>query len=241
MKIRCLVIDDEYLARQYIKDYIQKIPYLELKGDYNSPLKVIDLIKSGQIDLLFLDIQMQDISGIEFLRTLADPPFVIITTAHREFAIEGYELDVSDYLLKPFSFERFVAATNKVLAVKEQQLLATPSVLPQNETTLHDNYLITRADRKHYKINYDDLIYIEGQKAYVTFHTTARKITALASLKDLEERLSNELFIRIHKSYIVSVKKIESLEGNTLEIAGVFLPIGKNYRKSVANIFGLDD
>lgn len=240
MTLRCLIIDDEYLARQYITDYVRKVPYLELKGDYNSPLKAIDQIKARKIDLIFLDIQMPDITGLDFLKTLDKAPFVIITTAYKEYALEGYELNVSDYLLKPFSFERFLKAVNKVLEMKEKMSGSGKQLSSeQSETTIHDDYIIVRADRKHYKVNYEDLIYIEGQKAYVTFHTSSKRVTALASLKDLEEKLPDKLFIRIHKSYIVSVKKIDSLEGNMIELGDKHLPIGKSYKKDVETLFGL--
>jgi DNA-binding LytR/AlgR family response regulator len=244
MKVRCIIIDDEFLARQYLKDYVSKIPFLELMGDFNSPLKALDLLKSDLIDLLFLDIHMPDISGIDFLKSLDNQPYVIFTTAYKEHALEGYELNVTDYLLKPFSFERFLKAVNKVaeLVEKDQPIQeeASPDInLPKPQ--VHDDYLIIRADRKYYKINYDDLIYIEGQKAYVTFYTKRQAITALASLKELEDRLPANLFVRIHKSYIVSVKKIHTLEGNSIEIAGKYLPIGKNYRKVVDEIFGLNE
>ncbi len=242
MKLKCIIIDDEYLARQYLKDYTAKLPFLEFVGDFNSPLKAIDLIKSGKVDLMFLDIQMPDISGLDFLRTLTNPPYVIITTAYKEFAIEGFELNVCDYLLKPFSFERFITASNKVLALKEKEHpKESNEVNQQTETTLHEDYLVIRADRKHYKINYKDLVYIEGQKAYVTFHTVSKRITALASLRDLEEKLPKGNFIRIHKSYIVSIHKIDALEGNMIEIADLTLPVGKSYRKQVAGIFGLEE
>ncbi len=242
MKLKTIVIDDEYLARQYLKEYIQKLPFLELVGDFNSPIKAIDLIKSGGIDLLFLDIQMPEITGLDFLRTLKNPPQVIITTAYKEYAIEGYELNVCDYLLKPFSFERFLAASNKAMSQfdnKDDNPLENDK--RASDTVIHDDFLVVRADRKLYKINYDDLVYIEGQKAYVTFHTQGRKITALASLRELEEKLPTDKFIRIHKSYIVSVKKIFSLEGNLIEIQGQQLPVGKSYKLQVDKLFGLDE
>ncbi len=242
MKVNCIVVDDEHLARQYIKDYIEKLPFLEFKGDFNSPLKAMDVIKTENIDLIFLDIQMPDITGLEFLRTLQNPPYVIITTAYKEYAIEGFELNVCDYLLKPFSFERFLNASNKVLALIEKAKKETNEEEQEHtEATMHDSYLVIRADRKHYKINFEDLVYIEGQKAYVTFHTINKKVTALASLRELEEKLPNDLFIRIHKSYIVSKKRIDALDGNMLEVKGISLPIGKSYRGLVLQIFGLEE
>jgi DNA-binding LytR/AlgR family response regulator len=241
MTIRCAIIDDEHLARQYMKDYVSRIPFLELEGEYNSPMKIMDALYQGQIDLLFLDIQMPDISGLDFLRSLEKKPYVVLTTAYKEFALEGYELEVTDYLLKPFSFDRFLKAANKVYQAMSHREQAGGSD-PEQKTDFKEDYLVIRADRKLYKINYEDLIYIEGQKAYVTFHSENNKrITALASLKDLEEKLPAGQFIRIHKSYIVSVKKIDALEGNQLEVSGELLPVGKNYRNAVARVFGLED
>ncbi len=242
MNIRCAIIDDEYLAREYLKDYVSKVPFLEMIGDYNSPLKVIDKVKRGEIDLLFLDIQMPDITGLDFLKTLRDAPHVIITTAFKEYALDGFELNVSDYLLKPFAFERFLTAVNKVYNLMENEqnpTLAHPHPA-SSETKIHDEYLVIKADRKLYKINYEDLIYMEGQKAYVSFYSKEKRITALASLRDLEEKLPGGEFIRIHKSFIVSIKSISALEGNMLEIAGKQLPVGKSYKKDLERIFGVE-
>lgn len=240
MKLNCAVIDDEYLARQYIKDYVQKLPFLNLVGDYNSPLHVIGEIEDKKIDILFLDIQMPDITGLEFLKTLNPQPYIIITTAYKEYALEGYEHNVVDYLLKPFSFDRFLKAVNKVVN-KIQKEKASIDLDKEPETNqkpqIEKTYLIIRADRKWYKINYDDLIYIEGQKSYVTFHTREKKITALITLKELEETLPEEYFIRVHKSYIVSIKDIDTLEGNMLEISGIKLSIGSSFRDKVEKIF----
>ncbi len=240
MKIRCLVIDDERLAREYLKNYIAKIPQLELIGDYNSPLKAIDLIKEKKVDLLFLDIQMPDITGINFIKSIEHRPEVIFTTAYQEYAIEGFNINAIDYLLKPFSFERFFQAVNKVIDkfdLKEAKVTEQPSEV-QFPAKIADNYLTVRADRKLYKINFSQIKYIEGQRAYVTFHTDKKKITALASLKELEDALPKSDFIRIHKSYIVSVKDILSLEGNIIEVDEAKLPVGKIYKDDVLKIFG---
>jgi DNA-binding LytR/AlgR family response regulator len=235
--LRCAIVDDEFLARQYLTDYVGKVPFLELVGHYNSPLLVVDLIRQEKIDLLFLDIQMPDINGLEFLKTLDKKPFVVLTTAFKDYAIQGYEFDVSDYLLKPFSFERFIKAVNKVAescgSINSDKITEPPA------PKIYDNYLTIRADRKHYKINFDNLIYIEGQRAYVTFHASNKTVTALASFKDLEDQLPDNQFIRIHKSYIVSIKHIESLEGNLIEINNIQLPVGKSYRKVVEKLFGI--
>lgn len=240
MKIKCLVIDDERLAREYIKNYISKVPELELMGDFNSPLKATELIKKGEVDLIFIDIQMPDITGIEFIKSLTHKPEVIFTTAYQEYALEGFNLSAIDYLLKPFSFERFFQAVNKVIDKLESKVGAnylTPQLPEQSETTFAETYLTIRADRKFYKINFEDIKYIEGQKAYVTFHTNKRRITALASLKELEESLPKKLFIRIHKSYIVAIHEILSLEGNILEVDDLKLPVGKMYKEDVLKLF----
>jgi len=242
MKIKCLVIDDERLAREYLKNYISKVPQLELLGEYNSPLKAIDIIKSGKVDLLFLDIQMPDINGVDFLKILPNTPDIIFTTAYQQYALEGFNLNVTDYLLKPFSFERFLQAVNKI---PDKSIATFPGVEDQqspmpSQTSFADSYLTIRADRKFYKINFSDLKYIEGQKAYVTFHTTGKNITALASLKELEESLPQKEFIRIHKSYIVSIREILSLEGNILEIPGARLPVGKMYKERVLKMFNVE-
>lgn len=241
MKIKCLVIDDERLAREYIKNYISKIPELELAGEFNSPLKANELIKSGSIDLLFLDIQMPDITGVDYIKGLSNKPEVIFTTAYQEYALEGFNLNATDYLLKPFSFERFLQAVNKVIDKLASKIDSTSTVenTIESKTTFEETYLTIRADRKFYKINFSDIKYIEGQKAYVTFHTSRKKITALASLKELEESLPEKQFIRIHKSYIVAISEILSLEGNMIEVAEIKLPVGKIYKEAVLKVFGV--
>lgn len=248
MKIRCAVIDDERLAREYLKNYINKVPELEFVGEFNSPLKAMSLINSNGVDLLFLDIQMPDITGVDFLKSLKVSPYVIFTTAYHDYAIEGFNLDVVDYLLKPFPFDRFYQAVGKVIkrfclhdktdiSENNAKELQNGLSVNQSEAKILDNYLTIRADRKFYKVNYEDIIFIEGQKAYVTFHTSFRNITALASMKDLESQLPSEMFIRIHKSYIVSIKNISAMEGNILELGDVRLPIGSTYRNAVGKIF----
>lgn len=241
MNIRCLVIDDERLAREYLKNYISKIPELELVGDFNSPLKATELIKKGEIDLLFIDIQMPDITGVDFVKSLTSKPEIIFTTAYQEYALEGFNLSAVDYLLKPFSFDRFFQAVNKVIDKLENNKTPNePSAVPEDsQTSYADTYLTIRADRKFYKINFSDIQYIEGQKAYVTFHTEKKRITALASLKELEEALPKKNFLRIHKSYIVAISEIQSLEGNMLEVNDIKLPVGKMYKEEVLSVFGM--
>jgi DNA-binding LytR/AlgR family response regulator len=242
MKYQCAIVDDEFLARQYLKDYVNRLPFLKLIGDYDSPLLILEELSDNNVDILFLDIQMPDISGLDFLKTLHPQPCIILTTAYKEYALEGYEYNVIDYLLKPFSFDRFLKAVNKAVDRIERDKAAYGAGKEngtENQPVMDTDHLVVRADRKWYKINYDDLFYIEGQKAYVTFHTRTKKITALISLKELEESLPRERFMRIHKSFIVSVRHIETLEGNMLGICGVKLSIGSNYRDQVNNYFNI--
>ena len=179
---------------------------------------------------------MPDISGLEFLKTINPQPFVIFTTAYKKYALEGYEHNTIDYLLKPISFERFLKAVNKLNDLI--QIGKAESGIVQSEKQPTD-YLTVRADRKLYKVSFDDLIFIEGQQAYVTFITRERKITALMSMKDLEKTLPQDRFIRIHKSYIASRKYISSLDGNQIEINGQKLPVGKIYREQVQKLFNI--
>ena len=235
MIFKCVIIDDEFLARNYLKDYVSKVPFLKLTGDYDSPLLAIEDLRNNNVDLLFLDIQMPDISGLEFLRTINPQPFVIFTTAYRKYALEGYEHNTIDYLLKPISFERFLKAVNKFNDIM-QTGKAAADYEPDKSSDL---YFTIRADRKFYKIRFDDIYFIEGQQAYVTLNMKAKKITALMSMKDLEETLPHEQFIRIHKSFIASKKYINSLEGNQIEINGQKLPVGKVYREQVQKLFNI--
>ena len=236
MILNCAVIDDEFLARQYLKDYIARVPILNLVGDFDSPLLILEELRKGNIDLLFLDIQMPDISGLDFLKSLNPQPYIIFTTAYSEFALNGYEHNTIDYLLKPFSFERFLKAVNKAADIASASGKGTLNRRYEKNGSV-SNYLTIRADRKLYKINYNDILFIEGQKAYVTFHTTERNITAIAVMKELEDVLPRDMFIRIHKSFIVAVRFIDSLEGNLIGISGKKLPVGRNYRERVEEIF----
>jgi len=242
MMFKCAIIDDEYLARQYLKAYVSKVPFLELVGDYDSPLLVLKELKSNQIDLLFLDIQMPDISGLDFLKTLNRQPYIIFTTAFKDYAIEGYEHNTVDYLLKPFSFERFLKAVNKLAEIDRKGktgMEIKPDMVYYRPEKTENTYLTIRADRKLYKVNFDDLFFIEGQQAYVTFHTRERRITALMAMKELENSLPSSRFIRIHKSFIVAIKYIDSLEGNQVGICGKKLPVGRSYREKVTRIFNI--
>ncbi|HLP96395.1 MAG TPA: LytTR family DNA-binding domain-containing protein [Saprospiraceae bacterium] len=222
--IRCLIIDDEELARTLLSNYISRLPHVELAGTCKNPPEAMAHLLLDQVDLLLLDIQMPELSGTEFLRSLPKRPLVIFTTAYPDYALEGYELDVVDYLLKPFSFERFVQAIQK----------ATERLkLKNNPVTDHD-FLLVKSEHRLHRLKLDDILFIEGMREYVAFHTrSGGKILSLLSLKQLEEELPAHAFIRIHKSYIVSIQGIKTLEGNQLMVDGGKLPIGASFREEV--------
>ena len=232
MKLNCLVVDDEQLARELLAEYISKVPFLELKGLVKNPVEVAEILEGETIDILFLDIQMPDITGIELLKTLTHKPVVIFTTAYSEYALEGYELDVLDYLVKPFSFERFMKSVNKAVElIKLKQKSAIP-VSGQEYISIH-------ADHKIYSIRLDDILYIEGLREYVSYYTSEKRIVTLASLKNLEETLPESMFMRIHKSYIIPVRKVKAVEGNMIDLGIKKIPIGRSYRDKVFKVFSV--
>jgi len=237
--LKVLVVDDEFHARKLLSEYVSKIPFLELAGTASNVFEAMAVLQKEKIDIMLSDIQMPEITGIEFARSLKNPPAVIFTTAYSEYAVESYELDVVDYLLKPIAFPRFLQAINKVIERKgspsDKQPDTQAILLPENQ---EEDSIIIKSGYKLYKINYSDLLYIEGQREYVTFHTTKQNITTLYSLKELEEKLPSSQFIRIHKSYIVSVKHIDLVDKNILHIAGKKLPIGGSYKDSLMKLFG---
>ncbi len=226
MKLRCIVVEDEQPARILMEDFIKKVGFLELMGTFKSPLKAITFLQTQTVDLLFLDIQMPDLTGIELLKTLEQKPQVIFTTAYSEFALDGFELSATDYLLKPFSFNRFLQAANKAVSLYRLQ---QGSDIPSKESAL-----TIYADHKIYKVKPSDLTYIEGLKEYVSYYTLDdQRIIALRALKDLEEELAPYGFIRVHRSYIVSIDKIETMEGNQLKIGDQYIPVGRSYKEAV--------
>jgi DNA-binding LytR/AlgR family response regulator len=234
MKIKSLIVDDEQYARKLLEGYINRIPDLELAGQCKNSMEAMQQLNKQHIDLLFLDIQMPDLTGIEFMKTLLNKPLVIFTTAYPEYALEGYELDVIDYMLKPISFERFLKGVNKAI---EQIMLKRQSETEHfaDEELNRDRagHINIKADHKIYKLRHDRILYIEGLKEYVIFHTRERKFIVLESLKRLEEVLPSGQFIRVHKSYIVNITKIDSLYGNLIEILDHQIPIGKSYSDHV--------
>lgn len=225
MKVKCIVIDDEELARLLLQEYIAKIPNLELAGSFSTPLEALEIMQKETIDLVLLDIQMPDLTGIQFLKTLAHRPAIIFTTAYPEYALEGFELDVVDYMVKPFTFERFLHGINKALKTIRGG---------QTKNEVNEDFLIVYADHKIYRIELSSILYIEGLREYVSYYTSdGKRIIALESLKKLEEILPKNRFIRTHRSYIVPINLIKVIEGNNVLINGKQIPIGVSFREQV--------
>src|ERR1700743_956508 len=222
-KISCVITDDEPFARKGLQGYVEKIGFLDLKGICEDALQLSDLLQQQPVDLLFLDIQMPHITGVEFLRAIRNPPKVIFTTAYAEYAIQGFELDVMDYLLKPISYDRFLKAAWKArdyFAAKEQPDTSVP-------------YLFVKSNGRLEKIVFDDILYIEGMENYVSIHTESRKIITHMTIKALLEKLPAKQFIQSHKSYVVAIDKIDTIEGNTLHIQKWQVPVSKYLREEV--------
>ena len=228
-KYNVIIVDDEYLAQKLLQDYVSKVESLQLVATCSNAIEAMNVLKDHQVDIMFLDIQMPDLTGLDLAKSLEHSPAIIFTTAYSEYAVDAFNLSVVDYLLKPFDFPRFIQAINKAIGTEQQKVMGVQK--PAADTISESNDFITvKADYKLYKINYDDLLFIEGQHEYVTFHTTQRRITALFALKDLEEILPKDKFVRVHKSYIVSFKHIQDLDKSDVTVAGNKVPVGASYR-----------
>ncbi len=232
-KISVLIVDDEYLALKLLDDYAGRVPFLEIIDKIKSPLKAIEIINNRQVDLLFLDIQMPALSGTNLLRALKYKPITIFTTAYSEYAVEAFELDAVDYLLKPFSFERFLQA---VIKAKEQIELGGMHISNQQSKPDEMEFLSFKADGKHIKVKLDQILFIEGLKEYVKIICKDGYHVVLESLRNLEENLPAHRFIRVHKSYIVNIEKVGSIYGNTLEIGENEIPVSRDKKESVMKI-----
>ena len=227
MKVNCIIIDDEYLARTLLEDYIGKLPSLVLAAKCQSATEAMEVLQNEPVDLMFLDVQMPDLTGIDFLKSLKNKPVVVFTTAYPEYALDGYALDVIDYLLKPISFERFVQSVNK--ATEQIKLMKVQDIDKAKK------YITLRAEHRIHKVNHDNILYIEGLKEYVIFHLKeGKRIITLETLKNLEEKLPDS-FLRIHRSYIVNKNDVKSLYGNMVEIGDHRIDIGKTYKEKVVS------
>ena len=226
MSLKCLVVDDEKLARELIADYIQKVPDLELIEMCSNAISAQSVLRTTDIDLLFLDIQMPNLSGIDFLKTLKNPPLIILTTAYSEYALEAFEYEVVDYLLKPIIFERFFQAINKVFSRLEKKVSGPPIPESTNSNPSADFFFI-KADGLIHKIAIQDILYIESLREYIRIHTKEKRLVFRQALSELLLKLPEKQFYRIHRSYIINLTHIENIEGNMVNMTGKKLPISK--------------
>lgn len=226
-KLKCIIVEDEPLARKILEGYISRIPFLELQGSFEDAIIAMDHLREQTIDLMFLDIHLPEIKGLTFLRTLAKPPAVIITTAYQEYALVGYELNVVDYLLKPFEFERFLMAVNKV---KKQ----IESEQPAGQKS--KDYFFVSIQLKKVKILFSEILYIESQKEYVKIVTSDSSYITKMSTHEIEELLPSSLFKRIHRSFIIAIHKIRSFNSEMVEINGISIPVGRGYKEALESL-----
>jgi len=228
MNVRCLIIDDEPLAQRVIERYAENLSHLEIVQKCNNALEAIEILHQQEIHLIFLDINMPRLSGIEFLKTLKNPPLVIITTAYAEFAIQGYELDVVDYLMKPFAFDRFLKALQKA----EELLKSRESVHSEirDGERKEDSFIFVKSSKKTFKVNLSEILYIEALGDYVKIYTTDKMIVSYQSLKNIESLLPSKSFPRIHKSFIIALSRIDMIEGNQVKIKDRLIPVGTNFK-----------
>lgn len=236
IKLKCVAIDDEPLALDIIEDYISKVPFLELVKRTENPIEALQIVQAGGIDLVFLDIQMPELTGIQFLKIAGGKASFILTTAYSQYALESYDLNVSDYLLKPIAFDRFYKAVEKVHnlhKVNENAVPVQPVVKEAPKASvIHpvQDFIFVKTEHKIQKIELDDILYIEGLKDYISIYTKTERIITLQNMKKMEETLPSAQFIRVHKSYIISLDKIESIERSRITICSKMIPVGDTYR-----------
>ena len=236
--IRCLAIDDEVYATKMIADYITKVPYLELVGTTNTAIDGLNRVQMGNIDLVFLDIRMPELTGIQFLKLCGNKCKFILTTAYAEYALDGFEHDVIDYLVKPIAFDRFLKASQKAHTIFNPTLGPGINIAQPLVSKNQIDYLFIKGDSKNkfLKIDHDDILYIEGLKNYISIFTATQRIVTYQTLRELEIQLPQPPFYRIHKSYIVPINKVRMVEGHVIYIGDQVLPIGDTYREGFLNL-----
>lgn len=228
-KINCLIVDDEPLARKGLEEYVQEVDFLHLAGKCENAMKAASFLKEENIDLILLDIQMPKVSGIDFLKTLRNPPMIIFTTAYSEYALEGYSLDILDYLVKPIPFERFLKAVQKAQDFYTLKQKAQSSVLQSQD------YFFIKCDHKFEKVNYTDILYVEAMQNYCIIHTAEGRMITYITFGGLESQLPPDRFLKVHKSFLVSIAKVKSLDGNEIQIGNARIPISRNLKDDVMN------
>ncbi len=236
--MKCVVIDDEPFALDLIKDYILRTPFLELTAEFNNPFKALDFINREKVDLLFLDINMPELSGIQLIKSLHNPPLVIFTTAYSEFAVESYNYNAVDYLLKPIPYERFLKAVNKASAIKQPGVTkATPPA--KSEKPDERACFFIKSGHQQVKIFIDEILYIEAAGNYMSFVTAEKKIMSLLSMKEAMDLLPEGRFVRIHKSFVVAIDKIGAIDRHEVTVAEKKIPIGVTYREHFHRVMGM--
>lgn len=234
-KISCIIVEDEPLAIKVISDYVAQVPFLELKATFKDAILATEWLREHSVDLIFLDIHLPKLKGMAFLKTLSNPPAVIITTAYHQYAVEGFNLNVTDYLLKPFEFERFLVAVNKVKTGHVTHVTATVDPSRQTDPGSKD-FIFLNVQKKKVKILFSEIIYIESQREYIRIVTTKKEYLSKMSTHEMEALLPANLFKRIHRSFIISVNKIESYNAEMVEVNGVSIPIGRGYRDVIEDL-----
>ncbi|ULQ55470.1 LytTR family DNA-binding domain-containing protein [Flavihumibacter rivuli] len=237
LPIKCIIVDDEPMARDVVRRYVQMVPTLKLVGEFGNAIDATIFLQEQSVDIIFLDIKMPQLTGTEFVRSLHTVPKIIFTTAHKEYAHEGFELDVTDYLLKPIRFDRFLRAVNKAFPQKQQEIQSAAAVAAE-EGKPANSFIYLRLDRKMKKVLLDDILYIESNRDYVKVFTEKDIIITRQTIASVEAMLSESQFIRVHRSYIVSLSKLKSFTAETVEIGNKELPIGKLYRNNFLKLQG---
>ncbi|TDE18237.1 LytR/AlgR family response regulator transcription factor [Dyadobacter psychrotolerans] len=233
MNLRCLIVDDEQAALNVLTNYISKTPFLELAGAFTDPIAALEVIYKEQIDIVFLDIHMPEISGLEWIKLLRGKSKVILTTAYSQYALDGYNLDVVDYLLKPVPFDRFLHAVQKVQDILTVKPIATPEPVPVPVApAASSDHVFVKVDSKIMKVRFQDILYIEGLGNYVSIFTETGRLVTLSTMKEVEEYLSDTYFMRVHRSYIIAFNRVEYIEGNQIFLnKNTNVPLGETYRE----------
>ena len=227
-KIRSIIIEDEPLAVKVLSDYIFQVPFLELQGTFKDAIRATDFLRDNDTDLIFLDIHLPKLKGMAFLKTLVNPPAIIITTAYHQYAVEGFSLNVTDYLLKPIEFERFLIAVNKVKTAQRDQR--------PNDSQETKDFIFLNMQKKKVKILFSEILYIESQREYIKIMTTKKEYLSKMSTQEMEALLPAHLFKRVHRSFIVSISKIDSYSSEEVEVNGISIPVGRGYRDMLENL-----
>jgi DNA-binding LytR/AlgR family response regulator len=229
MKLSCIIVEDEPPAFEKLKDFVGRIPFLKLAGGFENAMEALHFLKDNAVDIVFLDIQMEQLTGIQMLETLPIKPYIIITSAYAEYALKGYELQVFDYLLKPYSFERFLAAVNKVCDDTRQKQL----------TINRASQLFIKTEYRVEHVNIDDILYVQGMQAYLRVVLHCKKIMTKQSFRSLLSQLPENQFIQVHKSWVVNISKIESIERNRIRVGDQLIPIGETYKEDFHRKIGM--